>query len=114
MVVVEGCEVQKQPPHSLDPFEVGPVLVVVVVNPFYKKKNYLISKSDVQTKIARHIKISISTGLKTIKSYTDRRSDTNKIVTPRPRKRVDTWQPPRALKWDPVSQAPFKDSQGQK
>ena len=36
------------------------------------------------------------------------------IVTPRPRKRVDTWQLPRALKWDPVFQAPFKDSQGQK
>ena len=38
MVVVEGCEVQKQPLHSLDLFEVGPVLIVVVVNPFYKKK----------------------------------------------------------------------------
>ena len=38
VVVVEGCEVQKQPLHSLDLFEVGPVLVVVVVSPFYKKK----------------------------------------------------------------------------
>ena len=35
-------------------------------------------------------------------------------VTPQPGKRVDTWQPPRALDWNPVSQAPFKDSQGQK
>ena len=35
-------------------------------------------------------------------------------VTPQPGKRVDTWQPPRALECDPVSQAPFKDSQGQK
>ena len=32
-------------------------------------------------------------------------------VTPRPGE-VDTWQPPRALVWDPVFQAPFKDSQG--
>ena len=38
VVVVEGCEVQKQPLHSLDLFEVGLVHVVVVVNPFYKKK----------------------------------------------------------------------------
>ena len=38
VVVVEGCEVQKQPLHSLDLFEVGLVLVVVVVNSFYKKK----------------------------------------------------------------------------
>ena len=26
--------------------------------------------------------------------------------------RADTWQPSRALEWDPVSQAPSKDSQG--
>ena len=26
-------------------------------------------------------------------------------------KKVDTWQLPCALEWDPVSQAPFKDSQ---
>ena len=26
--------------------------------------------------------------------------------------RIDTWQPSRVLEWDPVSQAPSKDSQG--
>ena len=33
------------------------------------------------------------------------------VVTPRPGE-VDKWQPPRALEWVPVFQAPFKDSQG--
>ena len=28
--------------------------------------------------------------------------------------RADTWQPSRALEWDPVSQVPSKDSQGPK
>ena len=35
----------------------------------------------------------------------------NELSRPDP-KRVDMWQPPRALEWDPVSQAPFKNSQG--
>ena len=38
VVVVEGCEVLKQPLHQLDLFEVDLVLVVVVVVPFYKRK----------------------------------------------------------------------------
>ena len=37
VVVVEDCEVLKQPLHPLDLFEVGLILFVVVVNPFYKK-----------------------------------------------------------------------------
>ena len=37
--VVEGCEVPMQPFHQLDLFEVGLVLVaMVVVDPYYKKK----------------------------------------------------------------------------
>ena len=35
----------------------------------------------------------------------------SRVSRPDP-KRVDTWQPPRALEWDPVSQAPSKNSQG--
>ena len=39
VVEVEGCEVLMQPLHQLDLFEVGLVLVVmVVVDPYYKKK----------------------------------------------------------------------------
>ena len=38
VAVVEDCEVPKQPFHQLDLFEVGLVLVVVVVDPFYKRK----------------------------------------------------------------------------
>ena len=52
-----------------------------------------------------HINVSIvptrtKTCLQT--SFKNRRSDTNKIVTPRPGE-VDTCQPLRALKWGPVS-----------
>ena len=35
----------------------------------------------------------------------------SEVVTPRPGK-VDTWQTPLALEWDPVSRTPSKDSQG--
>ena len=35
---VEGYEVLKQPLHQLDLFKVGLVLVLMVVNPFYKRK----------------------------------------------------------------------------
>ena len=39
VAVVEGCEVLMQPLHQLDLFEVGLVLVaMVVVDPYYKKK----------------------------------------------------------------------------
>ena len=39
VVEVKGCEVLMQPLHQLDLFEVGHVLVVmVVVDPYYKKK----------------------------------------------------------------------------
>ena len=39
VAVEEGCEVLKQPLYQLDLFEVGLVLVaMVVVNPYYKKK----------------------------------------------------------------------------
>ena len=34
-----------------------------------------------------------------------------KLSRPDP-KRVDTWQPPRAFEWVPVSQGPSRDSQG--
>ena len=36
--MVEDCEVPKQPLHQVDLFEVGLILVVVVVDPFYKMK----------------------------------------------------------------------------
>ena len=38
VVIVEGYEVLKQPLHQLDLFEVGLILVMVVVVPFYKRK----------------------------------------------------------------------------
>ena len=39
VVVVEGCEVPMQPLHQPDLFEVGLVLVaMVVVDPYYKKR----------------------------------------------------------------------------
>ena len=38
VAVVEGYEVQKQHLHQLDLFEVGFVLIVVVVDPYYKRK----------------------------------------------------------------------------
>ena len=51
MVVVEGCEVRKQPLHLLDLFEVGLILVVVVVNPFYKKKQTFNAPSRIQVTV---------------------------------------------------------------
>ena len=55
----------------------------------------------------------ISTGLwQRLENHLENRSpDTNKIVTPQPEK-VNTWQPPHALEWVPIFQAPSKDSQG--
>ena len=50
MAVVEGCEVPKQPFHQSDLFEIGLVLVMmVVVDPFYKKKGkHLLFKNEIQ------------------------------------------------------------------
>ena len=46
-----------------------------------------------------------------IQSFKNWRSNTNKIVTSRPGKAY-TWQSPCTFKWNLVSQAPFKDPQG--
>ena len=60
--------------------------------------------NDERYKITRKQIIKV----KKMKSYRNK----IEIVTPRPEKRVDTWQPPLVLEWDPVSQAAFKESQG--
>ena len=46
-VVVEDYEVPKYPLHQLDLFEVDLILVVVVVDPFYKEKEYSIFKNRI-------------------------------------------------------------------
>ena len=63
--MVKDCEMSKQSLHQLDFFEVSLVLVVVVVNQFFKRKQMSIIKLT-QLDFNK-IELPISTGLKQLK-----------------------------------------------